>query len=216
MFDLRVPVSCCIQAHQAVVDNTRNRTRWCRSPQAPRQVGVAHHTTHTSQHAGRPASRQSLARLHGAHEVPPALLSHTVEALPDGFRYNIAFVSACNLLQLVRYIPLECKFTFGVQQKPCGLCLRTPDLSLQLSICNIQQKRCSSISLTLLSPSGLFVKLMHRGFWHDPKRLKRPYTHTSKRFLHHTCCSGKYFGMFPQTLSLRFSIRLHSSGTQPR
>jgi hypothetical protein len=111
----RVPVGFSIQTHQAVVDNTRNRTQQCRSPQAPRRVGVAHHTTHTSQYAGRTASRQSLARLHGAHEVLPALLSYAVKVLSDGSRYDIAFVSACNLLQLVRYIPLKCKSASGIR-----------------------------------------------------------------------------------------------------
>jgi hypothetical protein len=162
-------------------------------------VNVAHHTTHTSQHAGRPASRQSLARLHGAHEVLPALLSHTVKVLFDGSRYNIAFVSACNLLQLVCYISLKCKPTFGVQQKPCGLCPWTPDLSLQSSICIIQQKQCSSISLTLLSPSGLFVELLNRKFWHDPNRSEQP----SKNLLDLHSSFGKVlWGAPPDPLAL--------------
>jgi hypothetical protein len=139
-------------------------------------------------------------------EVLPAPLLGGMEVLTDGSRYNIAFVSACNLIQLVRYIPTKCKPTFGVQPKPCGLCPWTTDLSVQLGICTIKQKQCSSKSLTLLSPSGLFVELLNRRFWHDPKRSKQEHPPPSlvvERVL------------WAQTLLLCFLVNLHSSGTLP-
>jgi hypothetical protein len=47
----------------------------------------------------------------------------------------------------------------------------------------IQEKQRLGMSFAELSSSGLFVELVHRRFWHDPKRWKQPYAHLSKRLL---------------------------------
>jgi hypothetical protein len=47
----------------------------------------------------------------------------------------------------------------------------------------IQEKQRSAMSLAELNLSGLYLELVHRRFWHHPKRSKQPYTHLSKELL---------------------------------
>jgi len=47
----------------------------------------------------------------------------------------------------------------------------------------IQDKQRSAMSLAELSLSGFFMELIHRRFWHDPKRSRQPYAHLGERLL---------------------------------
>jgi hypothetical protein len=47
----------------------------------------------------------------------------------------------------------------------------------------ILAKQRSAMSLAELGESGFLIELVHRRFWHDPKRSKQPYAHLSKSLL---------------------------------